>query len=88
MPIYEYQCKTCDAVREVFHSMNDKSEQICPSCKTKVCRVVWTPPGTVIPPQHQASGSKLRYYGITNPRTGEGVEKLKKGWFKGEPGIT
>ena len=33
MPIYEYQCKTCESKFEILQSINaDNSELVCPDC--------------------------------------------------------
>jgi hypothetical protein len=53
----------------------------------EVRQVILKAPSTVIAPKHQACGSKFSYYGIKNPTTGEGIEKLKPDWNQGEPGI-
>jgi len=35
MPTYEYKCKFCDYLFEVFHSMSKGSLKKCPSCEKK-----------------------------------------------------
>lgn len=32
MPTYEYECRACGEVHEVFHGMNEKGPRKCPSC--------------------------------------------------------
>lgn len=88
MPMYDYQCESCEDTTVLMHKMSEEPELECP-CGGKVRRVILTPPATVVPPQHQAAGgSKLTYYGVKNIQTGQGIEKLKKGWNDGgQPGI-
>jgi len=40
MPIYEYQCRKCEAVVERIQGMNDKPLSKCPSCGGKVDRMM------------------------------------------------
>lgn len=32
MPTYNYQCKSCDHVFEVFHSITSTEQYMCPKC--------------------------------------------------------
>lgn len=32
MPIYEYQCKKCNEVFEIFHKIDDDCNAACPKC--------------------------------------------------------
>ena len=40
MPTYEYQCKDCKHLFDVFQSMNDKPVRICPECGGKVKKLI------------------------------------------------
>lgn len=40
MPLYEYQCQTCEKVTEEFQSMSDAPLVICESCDGKLERLV------------------------------------------------
>jgi putative FmdB family regulatory protein len=40
MPIYEYACKKCGNVLEVFQKLNERGPKACPKCKGKVERVI------------------------------------------------
>ncbi|OFZ20900.1 MAG: transcriptional regulator [Bdellovibrionales bacterium GWB1_55_8] len=36
MPLYEYQCKTCDQVHEIMQKFSDAPLSECPECKGPV----------------------------------------------------
>ncbi len=36
MPIYEYQCDTCDSVKEVLHKILEDIEVSCDNCTTEI----------------------------------------------------
>jgi len=40
MPTYEYICKKCEHMFELFQSMNDEPCKTCPECKGSVRRLV------------------------------------------------
>ena len=41
MPTYTYVCKSCDSVRDVFHSMTRNPRVKCPSCgHTRMARMM------------------------------------------------
>ena len=86
MPIYEYKCPTCKTVYDVLHGIDDHITYLCDDCAISCHRVVVTAPALCIPPQHQSAGSKLKYYGIRNMRTGEGI--TEKTDVRDPPGIT
>lgn len=74
MPTLEYECNSCKKVMEVFLKLKDIKPHInCNYCNSIANRVILTPPGTVIPPSMQAIPNKLKYYGVKNPITGEGI---------------
>ncbi len=33
MPTYDYYCSSCKETMEIFHSMSQADETICPKCK-------------------------------------------------------
>lgn len=35
MPFYDYSCRSCSAVFEIMHGMNEKPEIVCPKCGSK-----------------------------------------------------
>lgn len=75
MPTYDYLCKDCGKEMTVFHSMKTPYTGSCAYCASTSLQQVIRSCNVVIPPQHQSSGSKFKYYGITNPVTGEGITK-------------
>ena len=40
MPTYEYQCKKCGNVFEIFQSITEEPLKVCPGCKGEVCRLI------------------------------------------------
>ncbi len=40
MPIYEYQCGSCDYKFEMLQKITEKPIDICPKCKGKVKRLI------------------------------------------------
>ncbi len=32
MPTYRYECKRCEEIQEVFHSISEKPRKKCPEC--------------------------------------------------------
>ena len=47
MPTYEYKCKKCGDVFEVFHSMNSEPVKICPKCGGEVKKLIGSGAGTI-----------------------------------------
>lgn len=47
MPTYEYECRKCGQVFDVFQSMNDAKLERCPECKGKVIRLFGTGSGII-----------------------------------------
>jgi putative FmdB family regulatory protein len=88
MPTYDYQCQDCGEVQEEFHSMSSDPEIKCDKCSSPCQKVILSAPCTIIPQHMQASPTgKSAYYGITDTRTGKGIEKLKEGWNGGDINI-
>ncbi len=70
MPTYEYECKACGKVHEVFHGMNDPHLRKCPSCgKLKLKKLVSAGAGVLF----KGSG----FY-TTDYRSKEYKDKAKK----------
>jgi putative FmdB family regulatory protein len=40
MPTYEYECKKCRRVFEVFQNIADQPLRRCPECKSKIRRLI------------------------------------------------
>ena len=47
MPTYEYQCKKCEHVFDVFQSMTDEPLKECPECKGEVKRLIGSGSGLI-----------------------------------------
>lgn len=73
MPTYDYRCKVCRNTLEVVHRLSESHSKPCSSCGGEMGRVILKAPGTVVPPQHQAASDKMKYYGVKDIRTGEGI---------------
>ena len=39
MPTYDYRCRKCGHVFEVFHAMSDEKPRRCPRCKGRAVKV-------------------------------------------------
>jgi putative FmdB family regulatory protein len=48
MPTYEYKCKQCGKVFEIFHSMSKHPDIQCPSCSGSVERLIGAGAGIII----------------------------------------
>jgi len=47
MAIYEYKCKKCGEVFEIYKGMNETIEVKCPKCKSSETMRVFFPPRTI-----------------------------------------
>jgi len=47
MPTYEYKCKKCGDVFEVFHSMSSEPVKLCPKCGGEVKKLIGTGAGPI-----------------------------------------
>jgi putative FmdB family regulatory protein len=47
MPTYEYKCKKCGNVFEVFHSMSSEPVKLCPKCGGEVKKLIGSGAGTI-----------------------------------------
>ena len=47
MPTYDYKCKKCGNVFEVFHSMNSEPIKVCPKCGGEVKKLIGAGAGTI-----------------------------------------
>lgn len=59
MPIFDYQCKDCNATYDVFHKVREVLEDvICPSCgSTNHQRLLSAPNIAGVSPARQSSGA-------------------------------
>ncbi|MDP9024220.1 MAG: FmdB family transcriptional regulator, partial [Candidatus Eremiobacteraeota bacterium] len=46
MPIYEYQCTSCEAITDIKHGFKETTSQTCPACGG-VLKRVFRPAGIV-----------------------------------------
>lgn len=85
MPTYEYQCKICMNVQEVFHSMMSTPEVSCEVCKG-ACEKIFTPTTNFIcdgPSQNfrlksqmLQKNARMKTKMIDRERSGEGATKM------------
>lgn len=47
MPTYEYECKKCDKIFEVFQSIKAEKLKTCPECGSEIKRLLGTGSGLV-----------------------------------------
>ena len=40
MPTYEYECKNCEKVFDIFQKITDKPIEKCPKCHKKITRLI------------------------------------------------
>lgn len=85
MPHFDYECLKCGNIQEEFHSCNSTPVISCISCGEECCKVFLTAPATVIPPHMQAHSDKMKYYGVKDIVTGEGITETTN--IQDKPGI-
>lgn len=86
MPTYDYECTVCASVQELMHRINEEPEVACEDCCSPCKRVILVAPATVVPPHMQSAPDKMKYYGVTNVATGEGITQDTD--VRQPPGIT
>lgn len=42
MPLYDYQCVSCNGITEVFHKIKEEAP-VCPSCGGQLNKMIQTP---------------------------------------------
>jgi len=77
MPIYEYQCKQCNEVFEIFHKIDEDCKVTCPKCLGPAKRLI-SATNFVL----KGSGFYVNDYPSTSRKEGEKVEK--EGTDKGQ----
>ncbi len=40
MPVYEYECKDCGKIEEVFQKISDPVRTICPNCRGNLSKLI------------------------------------------------
>lgn len=73
MPSYTFECRQCGNLEEKIYAIGAVDRPKC--CDNAMQRVLKRPPGVVISPKNQAVKDKMKYYGIKNIVTGEGITK-------------
>ena len=48
MPTYRYECASCEAIHEYFHSMSEKPRQKCPDCGGRLERLIGRGGGVIL----------------------------------------
>lgn len=71
MPTYEYECRKCGHVFDVFQSMTDERISRCPKCRGKVVRLFGTGSGIIF------KGSGFYETDYRRQSAGGGAEKAK-----------
>lgn len=78
MAIYTYECTKCEHISEYICTIAEhKTVQKCTACGEEAKQVILAAPNVCIAPKHRADQSVLKYHGITNPVTGEGLSNKK-----------
>ncbi|MDR3626921.1 MAG: zinc ribbon domain-containing protein [Ignavibacteriaceae bacterium] len=72
MPTYEYKCKKCGHMFEVFQSMKDEPIKVCPKCKGAVKRLI----GPGLTPIFKGTGFYQTDY--KNKETSSSAKKASK----------
>ena len=71
MPTYEYECKKCKRIFDLFQSITAKPLQRCPSCKGSVRRLIGRGAGIIF----KGSGFYQTDYRSENYKKGAAAEK-------------
>jgi putative FmdB family regulatory protein len=80
MPVYRYQCKECEEVFDIRHSMSEVAE-ICKDCKGELVRV-FTAPGIKVPASGQKVGEMtVNHIEESRKELEEMKEQMKNGEF-------
>jgi len=72
MPTYQYKCKKCGHLFEVFHSMSAEPIKICPKCKGPVKRLIGPGSGPIF------KGSGFYQTDYKNKETASPAKKAPK----------
>lgn len=73
MPIYEYQCKKCNNIFEVFHKIDKEFNPACPRCLGQTRRII-SPTNFIL----KGSGFYVNDYPSESKRKGKEREKEAK----------
>ncbi|MFA5062779.1 MAG: FmdB family zinc ribbon protein [Candidatus Omnitrophota bacterium] len=47
MPTYEYECKNCNKIFDIFQKITDKPLEKCPKCHKKISRLIGRGSGVI-----------------------------------------
>ena len=82
MPIYEYQCRQCHEVFEIFHKIDENGKVTCPKCLGPAKRLI-SATNFVL----KGSGFYANDYPSKSRKEGKKTEKTEKeGTEKGQSG--
>ena len=91
MPFYDYSCRSCSAIFEIMHGMNEKPEIVCPECGSKKtskeissCGIIIRKTGAInivkdhIKKEHEQRKDLLENYGVQkiNPMKGASLGNI------------
>ena len=75
MPVYEYQCNTCDHKFELLQSVNARPEETsCPQCNEVNAQRLMSAFASQIKGDHKPGFSEMKAYDMYNER----MDKFKK----------
>ncbi len=75
MPVYEYQCNTCDHKFELLQSVNVRPEETsCPQCKEVNAQRLMSAFASQIKGDHKTGFREMKAYDMYNER----MDKFKK----------
>jgi putative FmdB family regulatory protein len=81
LPLYDYQCRTCQQVTEVRHGAREAFDGTCPACGGPLNRVfnpagiVFKGSGFYVTDSRSSSGSSGESSGSSSSATGDGAPK-------------
>ncbi|NWG01986.1 MAG: zinc ribbon domain-containing protein [Syntrophaceae bacterium] len=79
MPIYEYQCKQCNEVFEIFHKIDEDCKVTCPKCLGQAKKLISAT-------NFVLKGSGFYVNDYPSAARKEGTKKEKEGSEKGQSG--
>ncbi len=84
MPTYEYECKSCGHIKDVFHSMTVKRRVKCPECASPTKRLIGAGAGIIFKGTGFYETDYKRKSGSGDGQTGNGAKGEKSSESKGE----